>query len=96
MELPHENCPICEKALKYSFDGEESHHRCENKCYTLSYDIWETEVSLFEGKNILDKFNLLKSHENYNFYNDKVKDLFKRIEYWKKDYRYLAEILERS
>lgn len=90
-------CPICEGHMKHLRDDS---LRCTNNCYNLILaDYFMGNISHFvmffpiNGCTNDPKDYLCLSHDSSSEILEEVKQ---RIEYWKKDYRYLAEILERN
>lgn len=95
------NCPICESTLielglKYSY-----YHRnrvCKNGCFELieSSDYRNHTLYWFY---IYDKITIISpnySEDKDEYLKNEVAKIVQIIEYWKKDYRYLAEILTKD
>lgn len=89
------SCPICEKELAYVTDMS---YKCSNNCYHLFIDnaVWEKylncHIYFFPVKH--------REHDKIEYIRDDEVEKFitlqERIYYWKKDYLYLAEILENA
>lgn len=96
MELPKDNCPICGREMKSGLNADILDIWCGNSCYSLEIDGSYTTVTFFSlsTKNLEDIIVLVKYREDE--YKFRLKQVFERIEYWRKDYRYIAEILERN
>ena len=87
-------CPICEKDLTINLNSYWT-TECKNGCYKMSFDKG-TIVSVF-GEEIKMKWTTAKLtdeeiEDKFKEFNDIIEE---KIKYWKEDYRYLAEILER-
>lgn len=90
------HCPICEKEIS-KMDLTTINKRsvnnglyCKNKClyFTYKYHGEEKEIAVS---------SLLVFKEDLRFRERKMVDLLnEKIAYWKEDFRYVAELLERS
>lgn len=85
----NKKCPICESKVQYKVYGEtmteESYLICENGCYTEIFLYGHTEVTVF--------YKVFQYNYNENI-REKQKLIDEEIEYWKKDMRYLGELIE--
>lgn len=85
-------CPICEKDIKW-FGKSRLRCSCDNGCY--GFDRWMKEgmggTFVIFGE-VID----INRHGTGRYKEYKFNEVKERIEYWREDYRYLAEILERS
>lgn len=96
-----EKCPICDSELMLLLDFFGNELKCRNGCLYVCYDDNITSYPVNTGMvkrcrvYTLRIFNetllrrVVDGDWRYLDFND-------RIEYWKEDYRYLAEILERN
>lgn len=93
MEKIVHKCPICEKELVISINNDWA-EECNNGCYKLSFQ-HSSKVSIFgeEIKLIWPKNKDATDREAIEEFNHKLSE---RINYWREDYRYLAEILDRK
>lgn len=84
-------CPICENRM--GIDRKSPPDRsCGNGCFTAHTDYGETQIY---GVSIY--FDDGEGQETFYDIDDDGRDVIKeRIKYWREDYRYLAEILERG
>ena len=87
-----DKCPICEADIEWYYKSK-LRCSCKNGCY--GFDRWKKEgmggtFVIFGEVMDIHKYGT-KEYRDY-----KLNEVKERIEYWKEDYRYLAEILERN
>lgn len=91
---PDCKCPICERELAVELftriDSRKS-YCCPNECFVYYDHITEASINLF-----YDDFYVISDKLSHIVVYDKIEDVQKKIEYWKENYRYVAEILERK
>ena len=83
-------CPICESGMVVDYSSPPD-RMCKNGCFVAHVDYGEDHVF-----GVTIGFD---SSPNWGYYNTErlgYEVISERIKYWKEDYRYLAEILERS
>lgn len=103
------SCPICDKEMFYpeisSMIGFEID--CSNRCFNI--DFWKRVViddrlnrvgennhpGYFEIR-IFDKLEYSHTGRHKYRLNDELQYVYDRINYWREDYKYVAEILERG
>lgn len=83
-------CLICDKDTGFTGDP---FIECDNGCCFYEADPQGGTVCI---KIFDSKLFTVDLYEPVHHDDKDVKELLELIEYWKKDYRYLAEILERS
>lgn len=93
---PYEKCPICDSKVDYSFD-EESHWSfviCINSCFAEEFTVYgEYKCHVFD-KFITPWFSDGCGGKEYDL-ERYSKQQQKAFNYYKKDFRYIAELLER-
>lgn len=86
-------CPICEIGLRLSNTSFMWLH-CKNNCFSIS-----TVSTTWNSVGIYGKyFNYFYDTNDMKIIEDNkqtIIDIEKEINYWKEDYRYLVEMLER-
>lgn len=90
-------CPICEKYVKPKLDDETDYHdytiffQCTNDCFTFDCSIDDDVMAVSELSFFDNYFPFSKESTG-----EQLLSFFKsELEYWRKDHRYLMEILER-
>lgn len=88
----YKKCPICENELtkeerKYVYNRFDYIYSCSNGCYTQGYNDVVEDISIFD-----DKYNVYANDHNSVRGEIKVQ-VNKKIEYWKKNNRYIARNL---
>lgn len=83
-------CPICESELEHRYKFDYYPILCKNGCFSHNVTHEGNIVSIFEVTLYFNE-HLSKGHSDRAMNN-----MNRLIEKWKKDYRYLAEILNRS
>lgn len=87
-------CPICEVAMSIDFD--DGIIVCKNKCFTFkTVSIFFNKVIIF-GETIKYRHAFTDDIEDIEKNKNAIIEIKNKIEYLRKDYRYIAEILERS
>lgn len=82
-------CPICESKMSV---GKYLDRKCRNKCFVAHVDVSASQV--FGVSFGFDDKVHARSYYNVSIFGyDAIIEI---IRYWREDYRYLAEILERS
>lgn len=94
MKFTYSVCPICEKKLQYALNSDIFDVWCSSGCYSIEVDGSYFQVTFFGGKLAEDTVFLNENSEEE--YKIKSNFMLERIKYWKENYRYIAEILERG
>lgn len=84
------NCPICDKQMIRDADDFDCKNGCLNLCFWVSVNdkgkyVDMCEITIFKKSSFL-------YYEEVN----QIEEAQLKIDYWKENYRYLAEILERA
>lgn len=86
-------CPICNSELIKNHSGFVS--SCNNKCYIMRQDYGG--VDYFTTFKVFDEIiAIIYSSSSKTEKLIRERRVRNKIRYWKKDYRYVAELLERS
>ena len=101
-------CPICEKEMifperpmfSYYFQKDEVY--CDNGCFRVEFKKKQVIDLVNQGPVILFEIYMFEELEHYHVKSHRLnlvkemQNVKDKIAYWKEDYRYLAEILERG
>lgn len=104
------NCPICDKQMKFppARPKHISQDRYEIDCYSNCFNMyfWRRRKHYNQSNTIEDQSYVeihIFDHFAYNnikdselSFEESIAPVVEKIAYWKKDYRYVAELLERS
>lgn len=91
-------CPICERALiKVSIEVNgiivgDYRSSCPNECYSIVYN---TAFNYFFFFNKEPWYTVFSDDTNKASKDLSIQTIKDKIAYWREDYRYLSEILER-
>lgn len=96
-------CPICDRELFIELSFFASNRLCPNKCFDITYDdnitLYTVGSKKVETRIKFYVFNIF-DEDITRFIDDSINpDVWRfdqKVAYWRKDYRYLAEILERA
>lgn len=93
------NCPICDKLMLHD-DTNDSFYKiyCNSQCFSIEFN---ESLYLIRGGVITPKtdFSICMFKKPVYLHEEWVIDydcIDEKIEYWRKDYRYIAEMLERG
>lgn len=86
-------CPICEVKMENLPGGHVYFLKCKSNCYSVRKE--KDKGDEIYSITIFDAKIRIRKYMEYRHMKIQEKSICDRIKYWKKDYRYLAELLDR-